>query len=82
MPRPCCQFYNHNVSKHHHHPHEGHGSGDPPGSGRKPLHHHALFWVAGFFILLALVCFIMEGVPSVRSSAMQPPMTAPVGTSK
>ena len=49
------------MSKHHHHPNEGHGDGDPPGSARKPLHHNWFFWVAGLFILVALISFILEG---------------------
>jgi hypothetical protein len=56
------------MSKHHHHPDEGHGGGDSPGSAGKPLHHNVFFWVAGFFILLALIGFILEGIPAVRSS--------------
>jgi hypothetical protein len=47
------------MSKHHHHPHEGHRSGNPPGSGRP--RHNWFFYVAGFFILIGLLCFIMLG---------------------
>jgi hypothetical protein len=47
------------VGKHHHHPHEGHRSGTSPGG--KPMHHDWRFYVAGFFILLALLAFIFSG---------------------
>jgi hypothetical protein len=46
------------MSKHHHHPHEGHGAGTP---SKKPLRHNWFFWVAGFFLLLALLGFILSG---------------------
>jgi hypothetical protein len=65
------------MSKHHHHPHEGHGSGEPPNSGGKRLRHNWFFYVAGFFILVALIAFVLSGnllwqpsalpVPSVHS---------------
>jgi uncharacterized integral membrane protein len=48
------------MSKHHHHPNEGHRSGEPAAS-RKPLHHDWRFYVAGFFLLIALLAFIFSG---------------------
>jgi len=65
------------MSKHHHHPHEGHSSGDGPGSGRKPLHHTVFFWVAGFFILIALLAFIFSGNLALRP-AVPPIPSAPL----
>jgi hypothetical protein len=62
------------MSKHHHHPHEGHRSGTP--SDKKPLHHNVFFWVGGFFILVALICFVLEGIPSLRWSAATLPPAA------
>ena len=47
------------MSKHHHHPHEGHSSGNPPGTGRQ--RHHAFFYVAGVCLVIALLCFIVWG---------------------
>ena len=62
------------MSKHHHHPHEGHSAGEAPGTGRKPLHHSPFFWVAGVFILVALLAFIFSGNLAWRpaTSAPQP----------
>jgi hypothetical protein len=67
------------MSHHHHHPHEGHGQGESPGSGRKPLHHNVFFWVAGFFILLALLSFILEGGGLRPGVPPSPPATPVVG---
>ena len=49
------------MSKHHHHPHEGHGSGNPAGTGRKHLRHNWFFYLAGLFILVALIAFVLSG---------------------
>jgi hypothetical protein len=68
------------MSKHHHHPHEGHHSGTPPTPGRRPWHHSPFFWVAGFFILLGLMCFIFVSSPSAQPKALPPP-PAPSGDS-
>jgi hypothetical protein len=58
------------MSEHHHHqPHEGHSSRET----KRPLHHNAFFWVAGFFILVALICFVLAGIPSVWQSVHTPP---------
>jgi hypothetical protein len=59
------------MSKHHHHPHEGHGSGGGP--ARRPLHHSWFFWVAGVFILLALLGFIFSGNLAWNPAAPTPP---------
>jgi hypothetical protein len=48
------------MSKHHHHPNEGHRGGEPSASS-KPLHHDWRFYVAGFFLLIALLAFIFSG---------------------
>jgi len=66
------------MSKHHHHPHEGHGAGEP---ARRPLHHTWFFWVAGFFILLALISFVLSGNLAWRPSATPPPTAASTGGS-
>jgi len=49
------------MSKHHHHPDEGHGSGDPPRSTLNHLHHNWFFYVSGIFILVALIAFVLSG---------------------
>lgn len=49
------------MSKHHHHPNEGHGDGVSTDSAKNHLHHNWFFYVAGFFILLALLGFIFSG---------------------
>ena len=64
------------MSKHHHHPHEGHSAGDRPASKRPS--HGFFFYVAGFFILIALICFILRGtnfnvVPAVPAPAAATP---------
>jgi len=61
---------------HHHHPDEGHGDGVPPRSAKNHLHHNWFFYVAGFFILLALIGFIMAGTPAwqVVAPAQPPPL--------
>ena len=61
------------MSKHHHHPHEGHGPGNPPRRAK----HNAFFYVAGFFILLGLICFILWGTFG-RSPVVSTPMPATV----
>ncbi len=61
------------MSKHHHHPHEGHSAGNPPGTGDKPLRHNWFFYVAGFFLLLALIGFILS-----NNLSMQPTLPAQV----
>jgi hypothetical protein len=61
---------------HHHHPHEGHSA------GRKPLHHNWFFWVAGIFILLALIGFIVEGSGALRPSAPVEQPSAASGSGK
>jgi hypothetical protein len=70
------------MSKHHHHPHEGHGSGAAPGSGRKPLHHNVFFWVAGFFILIALLAFIFSGNLALQPALSTPQPTPSAGVAK
>jgi hypothetical protein len=49
------------MSKHHHNPHEGHSSGNAPGTGRKPLHHDWRFYAAGLCILVALLVYLLSG---------------------
>jgi len=66
------------MSKHHHHPHEGHGDGGRPPQGH--LHHNWFFYVAGFFILLALISFVLSGNLAWRPAP--PPPTAPSGDTK
>jgi hypothetical protein len=58
------------MSKHHHHPDEGHTPETPTGS--KARGHGFFFYVAGFFILIALICFIVNG------ASWWPTMPAPV----
>jgi len=64
------------MSKHHHHPHEGHHSGEP-GASRKPMHHDWRFYVAGFFLFLALLAFILSG--NLRWRPAPPPLPASTG---
>lgn len=64
------------MSKHHHHPHEGHSSGNPP-----KAKHNWFFYVAGIFILIALLAFIFSGDLVFNPSATPPP-PAPGGTAK
>jgi hypothetical protein len=63
------------MSKHHHHPNEGHGSGDPPRSLRGHLHHNWFFYVSGVFLLVALLGFIFSGNLSWQFSASAPQPT-------
>jgi hypothetical protein len=56
------------MGKHHHHPHEGHGSGTPP--SRKPMHHDWRFYAAGLAILIALLIYLLSG-----DLAFQPRLT-------
>jgi hypothetical protein len=56
--------------------------GEPPGTGRKPLHHNVFFWVAGFFLLVALLSFIFLSSPSVAPKVLSPQTTAPGGVVK
>jgi hypothetical protein len=64
------------MSKHHHHPHEGHGEGNPPGSGDKPLKHNWFFYVAGFFLMLALLGFILSNNLKIQPGPLSPPAPA------
>jgi len=57
------------MSKHHHHPNEGHSEGEPPRAARDHLHHNWFFYVAGFFILVALIGFILAGSPAWQLTA-------------
>jgi hypothetical protein len=57
------------MGKHHHHPDEGHSAGAPPGTGRRRWHHSPFFWVAGFFLFLALTLFILEYGGVLHSNA-------------
>jgi hypothetical protein len=61
------------MSHHHHHPGEGHGPGNPPNRGH--LRHNWFFYVAGFFLLLALVSFVLSGNLAWRPAL--PPSPAP-----
>jgi uncharacterized integral membrane protein len=70
------------MSKHHHHPHEGHGAGNPPGTGRKHLRHTWFFYVAGFFLLLALLGFILSNNLSSVPGPVAPVNAAPSGAAK
>jgi hypothetical protein len=65
------------MSKHHHHPHEGHSSGNPPGTGRQ--RQGPFFYLAGLFILVALICFIVLG-SFAGSRSIAPPVTAATST--
>jgi len=58
------------MSKHHHHPHEGHGSGGSPQNDH--LHHNWFFYVAGFFLFVALLAFIFS-----RNLAFHPGVAPP-----
>jgi hypothetical protein len=49
------------MGKHHHHPNKGHGDGSPSPSARNHLHHNWFFYVAGFFLLVALIAFVFSG---------------------
>jgi uncharacterized membrane protein len=60
------------MSKHHHHPNEGRGDGGSPRSVRDHLHHNLFFYVAGVFILVALLAFIFSGNLSWQFSASSP----------
>jgi len=51
------------MSKHHHHPHEGHSAGDSPETSKGHLRHNWFFYVAGFFILVALIGFVLSSSP-------------------
>jgi hypothetical protein len=64
------------MSKHHHHPHEGHSSGNAPGTGRRG--HGPFFYVAGVCILIALICFIIWGAFAgpVATTRANPPAAA------
>jgi hypothetical protein len=65
------------MSKHHHHPHEGHSSGTSPAA--KTRSHGVFFYVAGVFILIALLCFIVNGATFFRSPAVPAPAVATPG---
>jgi hypothetical protein len=67
------------MSKHHHHPHEGHGDG---GTSDRPLRHNWFFYVAGFFLLLALIGFILSGNLALTPSSTPAPAAAPTGSGK
>ena len=63
------------MSKHHHHhPHEGHGSGNPP---KTRLRHTWFFYLAGLFILLALLSFVFSGNLAWGPRAQPAPAPAP-----
>jgi hypothetical protein len=62
------------IQKHHGGP--GSASGTPPGPRWKRLHHSPFFWVAAFFILLAMVIFVMTDGFLLRPRA-QPQAPAP-----
>jgi hypothetical protein len=65
------------MSNHHHLPNEGTGDSDAPDSADRPLRHNWLFYVAGFFLMIALIGFILEGTVAWRPSpAVTPPITA------
>jgi len=66
------------MSKHHHHPGEGHGSGEPSRPAGNHLHHNWFFYVSGVFILLALLGFIFSGNLAWQFSAAPttPPLSA------
>ena len=68
------------MSKHHHHPHEGHGQGNPPGD--KPLRHNWFFYVAGFFLLLALIGFILSNNLNMQPAPTPRPPATPAGVDK
>jgi hypothetical protein len=65
------------MSKHHHHPHEGHRPGETP-AAKKPGR-GAFFYVSISFILIALLCFIVNGATFFRSPAATPPAAATPG---
>jgi hypothetical protein len=67
------------MSKHHHHPNEGHGDGGPPKLDDQPLRHNWFFYVAGFFLIVALLGFIWEGTLGMRP-VIPPPTTAPASS--
>ena len=62
------------MSHHHHHPHEGHSEGNPP--GEKPLRHNWFFYVAGVFLVLALIGFILSNNLSNVPGLVSPPANA------
>jgi hypothetical protein len=70
------------MSKHHHHPNEGHGSGNPPGGVRGHLHHNWFFYASGIFILLALLAFILSGNLAWNFNASAPTAKPLIGGSK
>jgi len=70
------------MSKHHHHPHEGHGSGARPDSARNHLHHNWFFYISGIFILIALIAFILSGNLSWQFGATPTSQKPLVGESK
>jgi hypothetical protein len=65
------------MSKHHHHPDEGHSVGTPPAS--KPQGRGFFFYIAGLFILIALLCFILNTANFSWSPTVPPtpPASAP-----
>jgi hypothetical protein len=67
------------MSKHHHHPHEGHGDGGP---SNQHLRHNWFFYVAGFFLLLALLGFILSGNLALNPATTPAPAPAPSGSGK
>jgi hypothetical protein len=64
------------MSKHHHHPHEGHNAGNPPGTGKKHLRHNWFFYVAGLFILIALLGFIFSNNLTLQPNVVRAPAPA------
>jgi hypothetical protein len=69
------------MSKHHHHPHEGHSAGTPNAS-KRPLHHTVFFYVAGLFLLVALLCFIFEGSFLGRPGIVSPQVSPAANVQK
>ena len=66
------------MSKHHHNPHEGHSNGES--SKGDHMHHNWFFYVAGFFLLLALLAFIFSGNLALQPNLPPPPSKlAPAG---
>jgi uncharacterized integral membrane protein len=70
------------MSKHHHHPHEGHSAGNAPGTGRKAMRHSWFFWIAGVFILLALLGFILSNNLTMQPAPAPRPPATPAGVDK
>ena len=57
---------------------EGSGEGGPSGSEVRPLRHNWFFYVAGFFLVIAVICFVLSNTliwhPPI---ALPPPQPAP-----